>query len=341
MVEVKCVVWDLDDTLWEGTLLEDDSVVLKDGILEIIKTLDERGILMSIASKNNFEHAMGILKQMDIEEYFLYPQINWNSKSIAIDEIQNKLNIAKNAIVFIDDSEFEREEVSFVHPEVEVVDAKKYKELLSMERLNPKIVTRDSKRRRLMYLEDKNRSESESMFIGPKSEFLKSLNMNFKISLAVEEDLLRLEELTRRTNQLNSTGVQYSYQELETFMTLPEYDLWVCELEDKYGPYGKIGLALVHKYEEKWTIKLLLMSCRTVSKGVGTVLMSFLMKRALSQGKRLLADFKKTDRNKQMYITYKMANFIEVDNSEGITVLENKLEYIQEFPEHIKVEIIE
>ena len=77
MVEVQCVVWDLDDTLREGTLLEDYSVVLKDGILDIIKTLDERGILMSIASKNNFEHAMGIIKQMDIEEYFLYPQINW------------------------------------------------------------------------------------------------------------------------------------------------------------------------------------------------------------------------------------------------------------------------
>src|SRR5688572_10973480 len=74
---IKCVVWDLDDTLWSGALLEDDSIGLKDNVVEIIKTLDSRGILQSIASKNDYDHAMDRLRGFGLAEYFLYPQINW------------------------------------------------------------------------------------------------------------------------------------------------------------------------------------------------------------------------------------------------------------------------
>lgn len=339
MTEVKCVVWDLDDTLWNGTLIEGDEIVLKEGMMEILKTFDERGILLSIASKNNYNQVMEELRKMEIEKYFLYPQINWNSKSNSIAEIQKKLNIGMNTILFIDDQAYERDEVKFQYPEVETVDAAQYKELLQMTRLNPKVVTADSRRRRLMYMEDKRRNDSEAAFVGPKSEFLKSLDMKFRISLSNEEDLQRLEELTRRTNQLNSTGIQYSHEELKKFMNLPEYDLWGCELEDKYGSYGKIGLSLVHKTEEGWIIKLLLMSCRTVSKGVGTVLLSFLMKRALEQNQRLFAEFKRTDRNRQMLITYQLANFIKAHTDGDMSLFENDLSKIQKFPDYIDVQI--
>ncbi len=339
MKEIKCVVWDLDNTIWDGILLEDEKVTLKEGIVEVIRTLDERGILMSIASKNNFDHAMKVLEDFGLEKYFLYPQINWNSKAHSVEEIQKKLNIGMDTIAFVDDMQFERDEVAFSHPEVECIDAADYRKMPEMERLNPKIVTQDSRRRRQMYQEDMTRNESESTFTGPKSEFLKSLNMVFKISLAKEEDLLRLEELTKRTNQLNTTGIQYSSEQLREFMKSPEYDIWVCELEDKYGSYGKIGLALIHKTEQIWTIKLLLMSCRTVSKGVGTVLLSFILKRALNNKKRLLAEFRKTDRNRQMLISYKMAAFNEIDKKDDLTIFENDLGMIQEFPNHIKVEI--
>jgi len=75
--KVKCVVWDLDNTLWNGTLLEGDKVQLRDGVREIIHTLDARGILHSIASRNHAESALARLRELDLEEYFLYPQINW------------------------------------------------------------------------------------------------------------------------------------------------------------------------------------------------------------------------------------------------------------------------
>ena len=78
---VKCVVWDLDDTLWSGTLLEDGAVSLRSTVAEIVKVLDSRGILHSIASKNDHDQAMGQLEKFGLAEYFLYPQINWNSKA--------------------------------------------------------------------------------------------------------------------------------------------------------------------------------------------------------------------------------------------------------------------
>ena len=89
--EIKCVVWDLDNTLWHGTLLEGDTVRLKDGIADVIEELDNRGILHSIASKNHYDDAIGQLRKFGIEKFFLYPEINWNAKSRSIAAIRENL----------------------------------------------------------------------------------------------------------------------------------------------------------------------------------------------------------------------------------------------------------
>src|SRR4030067_1595069 len=80
---LKCVVWDLDNTLWDGVLLESDSVRLKPGIAEVIRILDERGILHSIASRSDPEAAANSLRRLGIAPYFLFPEIGWGGKSLA------------------------------------------------------------------------------------------------------------------------------------------------------------------------------------------------------------------------------------------------------------------
>ncbi|WP_424184577.1 HAD-IIIC family phosphatase [Actinokineospora sp. G85] len=335
----KCLVWDLDDTLWDGTLSSGDDVVLKPGVRELIAELDSRGILLSVASKNNHDDAMAKLVEFGVAEYFLYPQINWNSKSSSIAEIQRRLNIGMDTIMFVDDRAFERDEVVFAHPRVETVDAADYLGLAALPRLSPAVVTEDARRRRHMYLEDQRRTESELAHDGPRAEFLATLGMVFAISRAGDGDLPRLEELTKRTNQLNSTGITYSHEQLERLAHDPGHDLWVCELTDRYGSYGKIGMALVCREPGSWTIKLLLMSCRTVSMGVGTVLLSFLIKRAAENGVRLFADFRRTDRNRQMLLTYQLANFHVVSSDGDDLRYENDLSVRQDYPDYIEVEI--
>jgi FkbH-like protein len=334
--EIKCVVWDLDDTLWNGILLENDSVRLKPGIKKIIQTLDSRGILHSIASKNDYELSMKTLKKFNLHEYFLYPQIGWNAKSLSVKNIQKALNIAMNSMMFIDDQPFEQDEVRYVHPEVICIDASAYNKLPSHPGLNPKFRTEDARKRRMMYQEDIRRKDYEQTFQGPKKEFLASLRLELIISEAKEEDLVRAEELTARTNQLNTTGIRYHYNELRNYLNSDKHKLLVCELKDKYGEYGKIGLALIETSEDYWHLKLLLMSCRVMSLGIGTVLLSHIMQRAKEAGKKLTADFKRTERNRMMYISFKFANFTEIKSyHNGITCLKNDLSMIQEIPSYI------
>ncbi|MEV2907828.1 HAD-IIIC family phosphatase [Paenibacillus larvae] len=338
--EIKCIVWDLDHTIWDGVLLESDKVELKPQIKTILAELDSRGILHSISSKNNEEDAMAKLREFGISEYFLYPEMNWNTKSSSIERICKNLNIGMDTILFIDDQPFERDEVQSVYSSVMCLDAEEYKTILDHPRLNPRFVTEDSVRRRHMYLEDIQRKKEEELFSGPKETFLKSLGMQFVISEAREEDLKRAEELTIRTNQLNATGCTYSYEELNWFRQSPDHILLVCELTDKYGSYGKIGLALIEIKEKYWHLKLLLMSCRVMSRGVGTVMLTYIMQQAKREGKKLRADFKQTDRNKVMYVTYRFANFKEIDHDgQGQILFENDLTIIQPFPPYIEVKI--
>jgi len=339
--EIKVAVWDLDHTIWDGTLIENDDVTLKPGIVDVLKTLDSRGILHSIASKNNYEDAMKKLKELGIEEYFLYPEIHWNTKSSSITKIRDNINIGMDTILFIDDQPFEREEVESVHPEVTTIDAAEYKNLPDLTRLNPRFITRDSAKRRKMYRDDIKRKVEQDEFKGPEETFLASLNMHFVIHDAVEEDLKRAEELTVRTNQLNATGRTYDYDELNDFRLSDNHKLLVCELTDKYGSYGKIGLALIETGGGYRHLKLLLMSCRVMARGVGTVLLSHIMQETQKAGKKLRADFKKTDRNRMMYVSYKFANFKEVSSDDGGNILfENDLSMIQPFPPYIDIKIL-
>jgi FkbH-like protein len=333
---IKCLVWDLDNTLWDGVLLENDKVFLREDIVNIIHTLDSRGILQSIASKNDYATAIAKLEEYGLKDYFLYPQINWNSKANSLKEIANLLNIGLDAIAFVDDQLFELEEVNFSVPEILCINANEIENILDMPVMNPRFLTEDSRMRRLMYLSDIERQNAEKDFVGTAEEFLATLDMNFTISLAKEEDLQRAEELTLRTNQLNTTGYTYSYDELNHFRTSENHKLLIASLEDKYGSYGKIGLVLIECQADVWKIKLLLMSCRVMSRGVGTIMLNYVMSLAKSKNVRLLAEFVSNNRNRMMYISYKFAGFKEIANNDGLIILENDLTRIQPIPSYIK-----
>ena len=336
---IKLVVWDLDNTLWEGTLLEGTAGDLRPGVKEALKTLDQRGILHSIASKNEPGPALERLRELGVDHYFLYPQIGWSAKSGGLEKIISTINIGNDAVAFLDDQPFERDEVTHRLPEVMVLDENAVQGLTDRPELMPRFITDESAIRRKMYQADAERNQAQEEYSGPEEEFLRDLEMKFTLSPARREDLQRAEELTVRTNQLNATGVTYSYDELDAFRQSSDHLLLVASLDDRYGTYGKIGLALVEKGAEIWNIRLLLMSCRVMSRGVGTVLLSHLLHLAHEAGVRLQAELRKTDRNRMMRITYRFAGFQEVERRGDIRVLENDLSNIQPFPDYVDVRI--
>lgn len=321
---VKCLVWDLDNTLWGGTLLESADVVLREGVEEVLFELDRRGILLSIASKNEYEMAFEKLKEFGLADYFLVPQISWNSKADSVAEIARKLNLSLDTFAFIDDQPFEREEVAFHHKEVRTYDAKDYLHLTERKEFNPRFVTEDSKLRRQMYKQDISRSEQESGFNGSKEDFLKTLEMKLSLAPVKSGDLERVEELTLRTSQLNSTGAIYDYEALTEFISSENHLFEIAGLTDKFGDYGKIGLLLAERSNDILEIKLLLMSCRVMTRGVGSAILAWIINYAEDNGLSLRADFVSTPRNRIMYITYKLMGFEEISRNGDNCTLQYK-----------------
>lgn len=306
---IKCVVWDLDGTLWSGTLLEGDMIKFDQRTLKIIEELDRRGILHCIASRNSQEHVLDHLERLGIRKYFLVLEIHWGSKAESLKRIAQTLNLGFEAFLFIDDNPAERAEVQFHHPEVFVLDAAEIPQLTTMPELMPRFVTPESASRRAMYQADLRRQKAQEDWSGPSEQFLATLNMNFQVRLATVDDLHRAEELVLRTNQLNSTGRTYSYDQIKEMLGDPSMRVLVCELDDVFGGYGTIGLSLLSIRDRAWHISLLLMSCRVASRGLGSLLLDIIIDAARRAEAILTADFVKTNRNRLMEVAYRFAGF--------------------------------
>lgn len=310
---VKCLVWDLDNTLWQGTLLEDDEVVLSEEIRAVITELDSRGILQAVASKNDHEHAWGRLEKLGVSEYFVLAEIGWGPKSASVRTIAERLNFAEGAVAFIDDQPAERAEVRYHLPDVRCFDAPDAARLTALPEFSPARRTIDSGRRREMYQANFRRDAERAEFTGPDEDFLRSLDLELQILRAGESELSRVEELTVRTSQMNATGVPYSDETLRGFIADPGHEVLVATLQDRFGTHGAIGVVLLETGQAAWRLKLLATSCRVVSFGVGTVILNWLADQAASAAVHLLADFRRTDRNRMMEIAYRFVGFDDAD----------------------------
>ncbi len=296
--KAKCVVWDLDNTLWSGTLVEDgpDAVQLNPLAAAAIVALDQRGILNSIASKNSREDAQAVLKRFGLSDYFLFPAISWSPKSAGIGEIARKLNINEDTFLFIDDQAFERAEVEYARPTVETFDVARLSELLEHPRLNVK-PTADAKRRRLMYLEESARSEAlEVQAGGDVSEFLRSCGMRLTIADLSADNIDRAFELTERTNQLNYAGERLSLSDLEGLAADGCRRGLILAAADRFGDYGIIGFACLSV--EDWEVENFFMSCRVQRKKVDHAFFDHLRRIARDHGADMLRiRYRPTKRN--------------------------------------------
>ena len=308
---VKCLVWDLDNTLWQGTLLEDAEVHLTEEVRKVVIELDSRGILQSVASKNDHDLVWQKLEELGIAEYFLVPQISWGNKSEAVQTIADELQFALKTIAFVDDRPNERAEVAYHHAEVRCYTEQDVLSLPELPEFSPAVVTVDARRRREMYKANARRSAEKDSFSGPDEDFLRSLDLVMEIKRADEDALSRVEELTLRTSQMNATGVHYSDEALRGLLADPDHEVLTITLTDRFGPHGAVGVLLLERHPAAWHLKLLATSCRVVTFGAGTVLLNWLVDQAAQAGVHLAADFRPTDRNRMMEIAYRFAGFTQ------------------------------
>jgi FkbH-like protein len=319
--KIKCIVWDLDHTMWTGILVEDgqEKLTLKPGIGEILRDLDARGILHSIASKNNHEEAMRALRQFGLEEYFLCPQISWQPKSEAIATIAQQLNIGRDTLLFVDDSAFERDQVAAVHPEVRTLDALEYQSIPQMkECLVP--VTAESRERRRMYQVEAARNDVAQGFGDDYLAFLRHCGMQLVLTPMTGENLDRVHELTQRTNQMNFSGTRYDREVLKAILAIPAVDTYVLSCEDRFGSYGIVGFSLVDTREPRMTD--LMFSCRVQSKRVEHAFLTHILRRYIAEtGKDFMANYRKTPRNAPSGRVFEDVGMEELETADGVTSL--------------------
>jgi len=324
--KAKCVIWDLDNTIWRGTLVEDGPkhLQLNATVAAAIVELDRRGILHSIASKNSREEAEPVLRQFGLWEYFLAPQINWDPKSSSIGAIAAALNMGKDTFLFIDDQAFERHEVQAVHPEVEALDITAINTLLDHPRLDVPI-TREAERRRFMYREEEARETAMRSSSGAFLTFLKNCNLKLTIDDLNLTNLNRVFELTERTNQLNYAASRISRSHLEAaMMRTSRHRGLVLSASDRFGDYGIIGFALLEPI--RWSIESFFMSCRVQRKRVDHAFFGYLLALGAQRGKkRLSVNYRQTKRNSPSFeVLEQQMMFHSGDEHDGVQVFHHE-----------------
>lgn len=319
---IKCVVWDLDQTLWTGVLIEDggDKVVLKPRVREIIQELDRRGIVQSVASKNNFDDAISVLKAHGLHEYFLYPQISWGPKSEAIKAVAKRLNLGLDTFLFVDDSSFELAEAAAHCPDLRVLNAERYLDIPDLRECQVP-VTEEGANRRQMYRQEALRETAAREFAsGDHVAFLRECQIEMVVERLDMGNLERVHELTQRTNQMNFSGNRYKRAALESILAEAKTDTFVLSCKDRFGSYGIIGFALVAPEEPRMTD--LMFSCRVQSKRLEHAILGYLVSRYRGAGRsEFWANYRRTPRNEQSGRVFMDVGMLDVGTVDGISNL--------------------
>ena len=313
----KCIVLDLDNTLWGGIVGEDGFEGIKLGDSPVgrayaefqhnLLALNQRGILLAINSKNNFDDAMQIIKDHPNmvlkEDNFVCIRINWNDKVVNMKEISDELNIGLDSMVFFDDDPVNREYVKSNLPEIQTVDISDpsnfSKILKSINDFQMLKITDEDMTRNKMYLEQRKRTDLKTQ-VGDLQDFLKQLNISVKIKNADSFTIPRISQLTIKTNQFNLTTRRYQEEDIRKFSQDKDKIVECAQVEDKFGDNGITGVYIINKdNKQEWTIDTFLLSCRIIGRGVEDGMLHQIIEKARKEGvSKIRGEYIKTKKNK-------------------------------------------
>ncbi len=331
----KCLVLDLDNTLWGGIVGEDGVGGIKIGgsfpgnvyigLQQQIKALLNRGILLGLNSKNNEEDVRRVFetrKEMILDwGDFACKRINWKDKVSNLKEIAQEMNIGLDSMVILDDNPVEREWIETCCPEAYVLpesDPLEMLRFLSVSSLFDSLsITAEDRSRQNSYsaMEARRRLRSEKTDLG---EFLRSLQLTVEIGASKPAQLGRIAQLTQKTNQFNLTTRRYSEERLEQLRRSGDWEVFYCSCHDRFADEGIIGVALVRKQGREWVIDTFLLSCRVLGRGVEQAFLSWLCAFAERKGvQRIIGEFVRSAKNGLTESFYLENGFKTLTNDNG------------------------
>ncbi len=308
--KVKCVAWDLDNTVWQGILIESDpeSLAMREDVIDVIREFDRRGIIQIVVSKNDRAAVLPILERLGIKDYFVYVFANWSPKSSNIFYAARMLNINVDTFALIDDSLFEREEVSHQLPCVRTYEETNLTGLLSLPEFSLPI-TEESAHRRLSYIQEMSRKQIKDEFMGDNVEFIRNCGLHIIVShIENKVQFERSLELIKRTNQLNLSAHRYTEDEFRALLSDDGSEAFVVYAKDKFGDYGQVAFLYLRNTADKLLVTEFAMSCRVAAKYVENALFAFLHEK---YGKPIELAGVKTDRNGVLISSITKAGFAD------------------------------
>jgi FkbH-like protein len=303
--------------------------------------LKDRGVLLAIASKNNPKEVDDVFSQHDdmvlrAEDIAVW-RVNWDPKSKSLQEIADELNIGIDALVMIDDSEYELAEIANAAPEVRLLRVPEevglLPDLIATSGLfrNMTVSAEDLSRTDMIRAESARKQAASS---GSREDFLASLELVIDYIEVGEEHVGRVAQLTNKTNQFNLTTIRRTEPEIRALVTSDDHVVRAIRVADKFGDYGLVGVAILRTADTEWEIDTFLMSCRVLSRGIETAFLARLVKEAGDRGaKSLVGRYVPTPKNVLVQDLYPRHGFAEA----GAGEFRAELDDITPKPEYVAV----
>lgn len=356
----KCIVLDLDNTLWGGIVGEDGIEGIRLGptpegrpfweFQKSLLALFNRGVILAVNSKNNPEDVDRVFIERSSmvlnKEHFAAMRINWQDKATNMRSLAQELNIGLDSFVFIDDDPVNRAMIKELCPEVEVVDLPEdpslyVKTLNELDVFHTLQLTPEDLERGKMYAQEQQRKVFENV-TGDVSEYLRALNITVTIEQANSLTIPRIAQLTQKTNQFNMTTRRYTGEEIARMARSDQYLVVSLRAEDKFGDNGTVGVAIAQKGNSEWRIDTLLLSCRVIGRRIEETLLAYLVREAhLSGGERIIGEFITSKKNAPARGFYEKNGFTLRNTIDGTEVWGYDLGKECPFPDFIQVIIPE
>lgn len=238
---IKLIIWDLDETFWQGTISEEDISLIPEHI-QFLKDTTDFGTVNSICSKNDFDVAKKRLEADGLWEYFVFPSIDWNAKGQRVKGIIDTMKLRAANVLFVDDNVQNLEEAKHFCPELMTAFPQDLSELIEETRLAEK---KDTQHKRLNQYKQLEEKEEARIGFESNEEFLHSCNIKVSVCNECEDEIDRIHELLMRSNQLNYTKFRQEKDALTELIKSPETKAGYVKVKDKFGDYGIVGFYAV------------------------------------------------------------------------------------------------